>query len=563
MLLNLYIKNFRLIESLTIEFQNGLNVITGETGAGKSIIIEALQVSIGGRATVEQIRTGSEKALVQSTFDINTIQGIFPLLEEQGIDFPEDGLLILTREINHSGKNVCRLNGQAVTLSFYRSIGHCLVDLHVQHEQQALLDQERHRRLLDRFGGAQVLDVLKEVNTTYARWKETLAAYERFSSDAGERSRRVDLLRYQIDEIERADPKPGEDEQLAAERNVLLNAEKISLLLNESYSLLYEGSHGQASVMDMLSRSLELVKNLALLDGRAEYLYKSLESILYQVEDTARELAVFRDKVEHNPQRLEVVEERLELLNNLKKKYADTIPGILKFLTNARGELENLESGAELAAVAGEELEKLENLYSRAAENLSNYRLQTAKKLEQAVSRELAELEMGKVEFRVAFTKVDGPSPGGAERVDFLFSPNPGEPLKPLAKIASGGELSRIMLALKTLLADADEIPVLVFDEVDTGIGGQTLHSVAEKLAKISEHHQVICVTHAAQIAGYASAHLRVNKEFNGERTVTKVEALDLTGRIEELARMLGGREVTEITRRHAGQMLRLTSSNN
>lgn len=557
MLLNLYIKNFGLIDLMIVDLQNGLNIITGETGAGKSIIIEALQVALGGRAAAgEQVRTGSDRMWIQATFDINNNNNVILKLEEQGIEIPEDRILILTREINRSGKNICRLNGQTVTLSYYRGIGRNLVDSHVQYEQHSLLDQTRHRELLDRFGGAFVIDTLKEVNNLYSMCKETFNTFENLNRNDEERAKRTDLLRYEIKEIEQVDPKPGEDEELASEKKVLVNAEKICLLAAESYSLIYEGTHGQVPVTDLLSKAMDLLKNLALLDEHMGYLYQSLESVFYQVEDTARELAVLKNRVERNPQRLEAVEERLELLNNLKNKYAPTIPEILDYLVQARDELEMLESKKELAATSAKELKKIEQSYIKTAEILSSRRLQAAKKLKEEVSRELVDLEMGRVKFQVVFTKVDGLYPGGAEHVEFLISPNPGEPLKPLAKIASGGELSRIMLALKALLAEVDDIPVIIFDEVDAGIGGRALHAVAEKLAKISEHHQIICVTHAAQIASFASVHYRVSKVFDGERTVTKVDKLALPDRVDELARMLGGKDVTDISRRHARQML-------
>jgi len=556
LLLNLYIKNFGLIDLLDVNLQTGLNVITGETGAGKSIVIEALQVALGGRAMSEQIRTGADKAWIQATFEINNVKSVILMLEEQGIEVPEDKILIMTREINYSGKNICRLNGQTVTLNFYRAIGKNLVDLHVQHEQHSLLDQTRHCHLLDRFGGASVLDALKEVKSLYSLWKDTLNKFEELSRNDQEKIKRSDSLRFEIKEIEQADLKPGEDDKLLIEKKVLVNAEKICHLAAESYSLIYEGSFGQASITDLLSRALDLLRNLALLDEDAVKLYQSLENVLYQVEDTARELAAFNNKIESNPKRLEFVEERLALLNNLKNKYAGTIPEILNYLDHARVELERLEINNELAAATAEKLKKIEQSYMQATEVLSSRRSHAAKKLEERVSRELIGLEMGRVKFQVDFTKIDGLSPLGAERVEFLISTNPGEPLKPLAKIASGGEISRIMLALKALLANVDEIPVIIFDEVDTGMSGRALHAVAEKLAKIGEHHQVLCITHAAQIASHASVHYRVSKEFDGERTVTKVNVLDLPGRVDELARMLGGKEVTDITRRHAIQML-------
>ncbi|MDK2889328.1 MAG: repair protein RecN [Thermoanaerobacter sp.] len=559
MLLNLFIRNFGIIDLLKMDFQTGFNVLTGETGAGKSIIIDALQIALGGRAYTELIRAGAEKAVVQATFDLSGMPSLISHLEEQGIEAPEDEILVLSREIARSGKNICRLNGQVVPLGFYRNIGRSLADLHVQHEQNSLLDQEKHRHLLDRFGGPKVLDALKEVNSLFYRWKEARLNFEKLCTDAGERAGRMDLLRYQVAEIERACLRPGEDEELDAEKRVLANAEKISLLAARAYSLLYEGG-GQASAVDLLAGAAESLRSLVALDQRPENILASLESALYQVEDAARELACYRDGVEYSPSRLEAVEERLEQIKRLKKKYGDTIADILKYLDSARDELAALENVEELSETAGRELQELEEAYTRAAGLLRAARREAARTLEEAVARELASLEMGRVEFRVAFSDVEGPAQGGAEQVHFLISPNPGEPLKPLAKIASGGELTRIMLALKVLLAGADEIPVLVFDEADTGIGGRALQAVAEKMAQLGDRHQVICVTHSPQVACYASAHHRIVKEFNGERTVTRVELLDPQERLEELARMLGGKEVTDITRRHAGQMLRMAA---
>lgn len=562
MLLSLYVKNFGLIEQLEVDWQSGLNVITGETGAGKSLVVEALQLALGGRAMGEQIRTGTDKAVIQATFALNQEHRVFSLLETQGIAAPEDGILILQREINQSGRNICRLNGQAVTLLFYRTVGKQLVDTHIQHEQHSLLDQARQSHLLDRFGGAPVYEALHEVKSLYARWQDTRSAYEALRRNEKERNARADALQFEIKEIEQADLKPGEDHALSVEKKILVNAEKICLLAGESYSLLYEGSYGQAATSDLLSRALELLRHLAHLDESAAGLYQTLENVLYQVEDTARELAAYQDRVENNPQRLALVEERLALINNLKNKYGKDISDILAYLAQARTELAQLADKKESAAATAGELNKLAQAYRQAAGTLSARRRQAAKKLEERAARELADLEMGRIKFQVAFHPVDEPSPSGGEKAEFLISTNPGEPLKPLAKIASGGELSRVMLALKALLANADDIPVIIFDEVDTGIGGRALHAVAEKLAGIGAHHQVICVTHAPQIAGYASAHYRVSKDFDGERTVTRVEKLERLGRVEELARMLGGKAVTDITRSHARQMLKSAAEN-
>jgi len=559
MLLNIYVKNFGIIDLLKMDFQAGLNVLTGETGAGKSIIIDALQLALGGRAHTDMIRAGAEKAVVQATFDLGGAPSLVSLLEEQGLEAPEDGILVLSREIARSGKNICRLNGQVAPLGFYRNVGRSLADLHVQHEQNSLIDQEMHRQLLDRFGGTALLEVLGEVDSIYARWKEARRNFEKLRDSAAERAGRMDLLRYQVEEIKRAGLRSGEDEELETEKRVLANAEKINLLATRAYSMLYEGE-GRPSAVDLLAGAADSLRNLLTLDQRPENILASLESALYQVEDAARELTCYRAGAEYSPPRLEAVEERLELIKNLKKKYGETIAGILEYLDSAGNELAGLENVEENAEAAARELRELEEAYNRAAGLLSAARREAARALEEAVAGELASLEMGRVEYRVTFSDLEGPSPGGLEQVYFLISPNPGEPLKPLAKIASGGELTRIMLALKVLLARADEIPVLVFDEADTGIGGRALQAVAEKMAQLSGRRQVICVTHSAQVACYADAHHRIVKEFDGERTVTSVGLLEPRERLEELARMLGGREVTEITRRHAGQMLRMAA---
>jgi len=512
------------------------------------------------RASGDQIRSGAEKAQVQAVFDVSGVAGPALLMEEHGVAAPEDAILIMGREIARTGKNICRINGQVVTLSLYRKIGGLLADLHAQFEHTSLLAHEKQRSLLDRFGGQEVLDALNEVDLLYLRWREARHKFEKLSSDEGERARRVDMLRYQIGEILQADLKPGEDEDLDAEKIVLANAEKISLLAAQAYSVLYEMSGGQSSAVDLLAMAVESLKSLTSLDCRLETVLASLENVLYQAEDAARELACYRDEVEYNPDRLGVVEERLELIRRLKKKYGATLPRVQKYLQSAQNELKNLENTDEFLESSAKELVALEDAYKRSAGVLSAARGRAAKSLERAVAGELLSLEMGRVEFRVAFSQVAGPAPGGNERVEFLISPNPGEPLKPLSKIASGGELTRIMLALKALLAGADEIPVLVFDEADTGIGGQALQAVAEKMAQLGESLQVIGVTHSAQVASHAKTHHRIVKEFDGGRTVIRVETLDLQERLEELARMLGGKEVTDITRRHAAEMLHMAS---
>lgn len=557
MLLNISIKNFSLIEQVKIDFQDGLNILTGETGTGKTIIIDALEVALGGRAYHEQIRSGTEKALLEAAFDPAGNKLIEQLLDNQGIAFSDEDYLILSREITRSGKNICRVNGQMVPLAFYKRIGKSMADLQVQHEQNSLLNQEKHRALLDYFGGTRLLDLLDRVRSAYQSWSEARSRLEKLSREAADRTSRAENLHYQIEEIKQARLEPGEEESLIREKNVLVNAEKISLLAGEAYCLLYDGKDGQSSAVDLLARVSENIKLLVNYDESTKNILTAIESAFYQAEDASRDLSVYRDTVEYSPQRLEMIEERLNQIKNLKKKYGNDIPAILQFLDHAVSELQNLLNLDEELALSGRALNIALAAFNEAAGALSMERRAAARLLEESVSSELATLEMGKVVLSLEFTPLAEPSPEGLEQIEFLISTNPGEPLKPLAKIASGGELSRIMLALKTLLAQADDKPVLVFDEVDAGIGGRALQAVAEKLSQLGEQHQVICVTHSAQVAAHARAHHRIHKEFDGTRTVTRVELLDREERVEEMARMLGGRDVTDITRQHALQMLK------
>jgi DNA repair protein RecN (Recombination protein N) len=560
MLLSIFINNFGIIDQLRMDFQDGFNVLTGETGAGKSIIVDALQIALGGRPAAEQIRTGSDKALIQVSFDISGMKELALLSEEMGFDTFDDQIIVMTREITRTGKNICRINEQAVTLGFYRKIGSSLADMHMQPELNTLLSQEKQRQLLDRFAGESALETLKEVNLLHIRWKEARSYFDKLSSEAGERSRRIDMLRYQMLDIQQAELTTGEDIALEAEKKFLSNAEKINMLVSEAYAALYEGKGSQYSALDLLARATDNLRSLVSLDQRKETVLAALENIIYQAEDAARELAGYRDGVDFSPARFEAVEERLEQIKKLKKKYGGSVSEIFDYLDTAQKEMAVLENMDEALENAAQEVENIAAGYKKAAGILGAARKKAAKTLEESVQLELLNLEMGRVEFRVAFIEIEGFAQGGLERLEFMISTNTGEPLKPLAKIASGGELTRIMLALKALLADADEKAVLVFDEADTGIGGRALQAVAEKMLQLGARHQVICVTHSAQVACLGQAHYRIAKEFDGERTSTRAKLLDPQERLAELARMLDGSEVTEITLRHAGQMLRLSS---
>ncbi len=544
MLVLLEIQDFGLIGQASIEFTPGLNVLTGETGAGKSIIVDALQVALGQRASAEFIRTGREKARVTAVFEIGRHLPLKEKLSGWGIPGEEDGTLVMSRELTRSGRNTCRLNGQAVTVGLYREAGRFLVALQGQYEQQTLAMPEHQLDLLDRFGGAQTESLQKAVREIYGRWRAAKVRLGEITSNAKDRARRLDMLRYQMEEIDRAKlSAPTEEEELLRERRRLANAEKILSLAGEGYEFLQgSGGHGP-SALDCLGQARRCLSELSRLDEALAPSLAAVESAYYQLEDVARELSGYREQIQVDPEQLQLVEERLALLKNLKRKYGDTIADILRYREQAAREHDQLAALEEDTAALEEEVNRLEAEWRQVSRELTRARREAARRLQEAVAAELASLEMGKVEFCVQFEQLTGISAHGQERIEFFISPNPGEPPRPLAKIASGGELSRIMLALRTILASLDEIPTLVFDEVDTGIGGRTLQAVAEKLSRLAARVQVICVTHAAQVACHADNHYYVCKAVQDGQTNIYVEALREEKRVKEIARMLAGKD--------------------
>jgi DNA repair protein RecN (Recombination protein N) len=408
------------------------------------------------------MRSGAEKAIVEAAFDQEWSAGLVQLLAEQDIVLSPEDCLVLTREITRSGKNICRVNGQVVTLAFYRLVGTSLADLHMQHEQNTLLNQERHRELLDHFGGDELLNILEQVKKAYQTWQETSSRLARLKLEEEERKRHIDDLRHQIDELQQAGLQLGEEEDLIREKSVLVNAEKIVMLSDEAYRQLYDGTNGQPTATDLLAAAVDSLKNLVSYDSRVDKILALIENSLYQVEDAARELADYRDSVEYNPQRLEIVEERLNLLKTLQRKFGTDMPGLMQALDNAAAQLHNLLNVDEELAVLNREVELVTADYYHHAEQLSQARHKAAGLLEEGIAAELSFLEMGKVTFKIEFTPVTEPSPNGVEQVEFLISANQGEPLKPMAKIASGGELSRIMLALKSLLVKIEKYCIII-----------------------------------------------------------------------------------------------------
>lgn len=573
MLLELSIANLAIIESLHIEFGEGLNILTGETGTGKSIIIDAVSLLLGARASSEMVRTGCDKAVVEGVFALSEGPGgsLEEALREQGL-WEEDGeVLILRREVSAEGRSVSRVNGRAVPLGFLGEIGRHLVDIHGQGEHLSLLQARRHVDYLDRYGG------LGPLRGRFADLTRRLSAVRRelrdLVEDARDRARRVDLLTFQIDEIRSARLRPDEEELLARERHLLANAERRMEQVAEAYALLQEGDEEQRSALDLLGLAMEGLATLARLDDAWEEQGKAAEAAYYQLEEVARALRQYRDEIEFDPQRLAEVEERIELIHRLERKYGDTIEEVLAFAERAEAELEGITHSDERAdALRGEEAALLREM-ADVGEELGAARQEVARRLSARMEEELASLNMGHARFLVHIeraTATDGvPMEGGpyafdatgVDRVEFLIGPNPGEEPRPLARIASGGETSRLMLAMKTVLSDADPVPTLIFDEVDAGIGGRTGSVVGAKLASLAAGHQVFCVTHLAQIASRGRSHFRVLKEVVRGRTVSTVRLLTPDERVEEVAVLLGGR-ATEATRRSAAELLNQVSTN-
>ena len=556
MLVEIHIRNFAIIEDLSLRFGPGLNVLTGETGAGKSIIIDAVSLLLGGRAAAEMIRSGADRAEIEGHFRLGARRAVIePLLAAEGLEGDDDEL-ILAREIRASGRHICRVNGRAVSLTLLDAIGQLLVDIHGQSDHLSLLRVREHVELLDRYAGHGALRA--EMAALVSAVRQTRASLAALRRDERELARRIDLLTYQVQEIAAARLEPGEDEALEAERRRLANAEQIMLLATEAMQAIEEGGEEQMAAVDLLGQAAQALARLARIDPTLDPQRQQIEELSYQLSDLAREVRRYRDRVEFNPGRLAEVEERLELIHNLKRKYGDSIEEIIAFGERAQAELDSITHAEERIAELEQEEERLLRAIGEVGQRLSASRREAGERLAAAVERELDDLRMEHARFRVDLQwqdAADGACVGerriafdatGLDRVEFLISANPGEPLRPLARVASGGETARLMLALKAVLSRADETPTLIFDEIDVGIGGRVGAVVGRKLWGLvradgaAEGHQVLCVTHLPQLAAYGDVHFHVSKAVEGERTLTHVRQLTGAERVRELAAMLG-----------------------
>jgi DNA repair protein RecN (Recombination protein N) len=551
-------QNFALIDNLSLELFPGMNVFTGETGAGKSILIGAINLILGERASSEQIRSGSEQALIEAVFIVDDkYDPLHTIMKEYGLTISEE--LIISREISRSGRNTCRVNGKIVPLGTLKELGNVLVDLHGQHSHQSLLKPERHFLLLDEYGGDELLTEKKRLAELFANWERVRQKLKSLGISREERARQLELLRYQSDEINKAELNPGEEETLSRRLLLLNNMEKLLSMANRAYAEIYGGEAATSSpVFDRITAVKEEMSSLLKIDDKLEPFISILEEIASTLAELGHDLYNYLDNLTFFPEEVEEIESRLEVYRRLKKKYGMTVEEVLSFAEKCSEEIAELESSEEAALLLEKELNNLWQEIEQCASILTEKRKQTAGILTKMVEGVLEELGMENAQFSVKFAEREVVSRHGKEEIEFLFSANPGEPLKPLARIISAGEMARVMLALKSILAEQDHIPTLVFDEIDSGIGGKTIQKVAEKMSRLSKNHQIICVTHSPQLAGAADHQFYIFKEIIGGRTTTCVSYLQDEKRVREIARMLNGGVTSEITRKHAEELLKM-----
>ena len=551
MLTNLYIENIAVIEKVSIDFGQGLNVLTGETGAGKSIIIDSINAVLGNRTSKDLIRSGSDSAFVSAEFT-DPSEKALEVLSEYGFE-PEDGVVIIQRELNASGKGKCRINGRPTTAAILKAVGIYLMNIHGQHESYELMSPEQHIRYIDKLG--ELSDEVQAYSEVYHRYKKQKAELDKVRYDEAERERRLDLLRYQVDELENADLYVGEYEELLEQRTMIENKEKIAEALNEVRELL-NGSDDSDGAIQMLETASGSIGDITNVYPDAQSVAERLQSAVYELEDCCSEVISMSESADGEVESLDDIEDRIDLIHRLGRKYGTTIEEMLAFLENAKKELEYLEKYEENREALTEECQKSFQKANALAKALSEKRAEVGKRFSAEVKQEMAFLDMPNVELVVS-QKTCPLNANGCDEIELLISTNPGEAPKPVAKIASGGELSRMMLAIKNVLADKDDIDTLIFDEVDTGISGSASQKVGFKLKEVSASRQVLCVTHQAQIAALADNHFKIAKTVKDGKTYTGVTTLDHEGRRSELARIIGGVEITKATLDYAEELLK------
>lgn len=554
MLVDLRVKNFALINELEINFEEGLNVMTGETGAGKSIIIGAMEILLGARASTDIIRSGTERAYIEAVFEPSKIVEINKHLDQVGIE-ADPKVVLLSREVRRNGRNRSRINGQLATVGMIKEISKYLVDIHGQHEHQLLLDSSSQLQLLDEFIAYEEYGMRKQVQEDYKRLNEIENKLSEIEIDEAEKARQMDMLEFQIDEIETANLKPNEIKELDKEYKLLTNIEDIYATIGNLQDNVNSEDYNTEGILDKMGNYMKELETIKDFDSRLDDFYNIVKDIYYKLEDLSYQLNDYHDNLEFDQARLDKIEERISLITTLQRKYGQTAEEILDYKIKLENNLNELKSQDKMIESLKEEQKELREDYYIVAKKLSNLRQEKAKEFENLIAKELQELAMEKAEFKIEFEEKE-PGLNGIDKIEFMITTNPGEELKPLAKIASGGELSRIMLALKTIIAHIDQVDTMIFDEVDSGVGGKTAQKMAEKLALIAKRRQVMCITHLPQIASMGDNHYFINKQNDEDKTFTKIVLLDEKGKKNELARMLGGVETTETTMKHAQEMI-------
>lgn len=555
MLAELAIKNIAIIESVTVSFQKGFTVLTGETGAGKSIIIDSIHLLVGGRGSSDFVRHGADKAEIEGLFLIEDDHPAIAKCSEFGIEI-EEGMLLLKRDIYPSGKSVCRVNGKLVTITILREIGRTLVDIHGQHDNQEMLDEKSHLRLLDEFGGKEIYPALNEYQSIYREYVKIKKDLASLNENEQMMAQRLDLLKFQLNEITNAQLKIGEDEQLLTEKKKLTNFEKLFSSLNTTY----EALQGEQKGLDWVGLALSNLDEAQTIDEELKEIYSIVSNSYYQLEDIVHTLREKLDELEYDPNRLNEIENRLNIIHQMKRKYGDSIEAILEYCAKIDDEIEMITNRESHIETLNKKLVSIEKDLLVEANHLTSLRKNAAEKLTEAIHKQLKDLYMDKTVFEVKFFEQDNIEfqPDGIDKIEFYMSTNPGEPLKPLAKIASGGELSRIMLALKTIFSQHQGVTSIIFDEVDTGVSGRVAQAIGEKIYRISVNSQVLSITHLPQVAALCDHHFFIRKEIKENRTITSIQQLSECERIEEIARMISGSHITTATEEHAKELLDL-----
>ena len=555
MILELYMKNCALVEELRLTIGENLNILTGETGSGKSIIIDALGLCLGEKYDRSFLRKGTEKGIVEAIFSSES-QNLKDVLEKYDIELGEDNLLVITRVIYNDGKSVARVNGRTIKLSVLKEIATTLIDIHGQHQNQALFNKETHLQFLDLFGENELQDLKLDYKCMYKEYtkvKNTLNILTENKDDM-QIQREIDLLKFQINEIESANLNKDEYEELLKQRDVFRNSEKIYSNLNLSYQNLYEGS---MNAVDLIGSASKELSSIAEYDKVLSEYNENVERIMYELQDISREIRNYKDSIDFEPYELEQIEIRIDEINNLKRKYGNTIEEIFEYYDKTKNRLDEILNRDEKVEELKKEILRIEKILNDKAEKLTNSRKKVANNLEDVLLKELKSLNMKNVVFKVNFEETNF-TLEGKDDIEFMISFNLGEDIKPIYKVASGGEMSRFMLAFKTILADIDQIDTLVFDEIDTGISGIAAQIVGEKLSQIAKKKQIICITHLPQIAANADTHYCIEKNISNDRTFTSIRRLDRNQKRDEIARLIAGSNITEKTIEHASEIIEL-----